>query len=141
MLVHPRELPAARTLVRGLPDVRFVIDHVAKPDIAHREVEPWASRLRLFADLPNAWVKVSGMIEEADWQAWRPDDIQPYLDRVLDWFGPGRLVFGSNWPVCLVAGSYAQVYDVLSEALGALSGPERALVFGGNATEAYARAL
>jgi L-fuconolactonase len=141
VLVHPHQLPAALALVRGQPGCRFVIDHIAKPPIAKRGIEPWASRMQPFAELPNVWVKVSGMIEEADWHAWRPDDIRPYVDRVMDWFGPRRLLFGSNWPVCLVAGSYAQVHDTLSEVLGDISLTERDLIFGGNAIEAYALAL
>lgn len=84
ILVRARELPAALTLVRGEPECRFVIDHIAKPNVVGHEMEPWASRLKPFADLPNVWVKVSGMIEEADWRTWRPDDLRPYVDRVLD---------------------------------------------------------
>jgi L-fuconolactonase len=97
--------------------------------------------MRPFAELPNVWVKVSGMIEEADWQAWRPDDLRPYVDRVLEWFGPRRLMFGSNWPVCLLAGSYAQVLDALSGLLAGLADDERAMILGGNAVAAYRLAL
>ncbi len=141
VLVRPHQLPAALTLARNLPDTRFVIDHIAKPDIKARELEPWASRMRPFAELPNTWVKVSGMIEEADWQAWHPADLRPYVDRVLDWFGPERLLFGSNWPVCLVAGSYAQVHDALSEVLSGLTDGERDRIFGGSAGRLPARPL
>lgn len=137
VLVHPHQLPAALTLVRGAPDCRFVIDHIAKPPIKAQELEPWATSMRPFAELPNVWVKVSGMIEEADWERWRPDDLRPYVDRVFEWFGPGRLLFASNWPVCLVAGSYAQVHDALSEVIGGISAPERDRIFGGNAIAAY----
>ncbi len=137
VLVRSRELPAAWALIRSQPGCRFVVDHIAKPNIAEHEIEPWASRMRQLADLPNVWVKVSGMIEEADWKTWRSDDLRPYVDRVLDWFGPSRLIFGSNWPVCLVAASYAQVHDALSEALGGISEDERSLIYGGNAISAY----
>ncbi len=137
VLVHPHQLPAALTLVRGEPDCRFVIDHIAKPPIKAQELEPWASRMRPFAELPNVWVKVSGMIEEADWGSWRTDDLRPFVDRVLGWFGPERLLFASNWPVCLLAGSYAQVHDALSEVLEGISGSERDRIFGGNAIAAY----
>jgi L-fuconolactonase len=137
VLVRPIQLPAALSLVRASPGCRFIVDHIAKPDIAGHEIEPWASRMRPFADHPNVWVKVSGMIEEADWQAWAPEDLRPYVDRVLDWFGPERLLFGSNWPVCLVGASYAHVYDALSEVLGGLGESERERIFGGNATTVY----
>jgi L-fuconolactonase len=137
VLVRDRELPAALDLVRGFPGGRFVVDHIAKPNIKEHEIEPWASLMRPLADCPNAWVKVSGMIEEADWEHWRPEDLVPYLQRLLEWFGPERLIFGSNWPVCLLAGSYAQVYDALVSALGSITPAEHDRIFGGNAEVAY----
>ena len=141
ILVQSRELPAALELVRSRPDGRFVVDHIAKPDIREHEIEPWASRMRAIAASPNVWVKVSGMIEEAGWTTWRPADIRPYVDMVLEWFGADRLIFGSNWPVCLIAGSYAQVHDVLAESLEELSDAERSRIFGGNAVAAYGLTL
>ncbi len=141
LLLKPPYIDAAVACASALPDTRFVIDHIAKPNIAGHEIEPWASGMRALAGLPNVWVKVSGMIEEAGWTTWRPDDIRPYVEMVLEWFGPDRLIFGSNWPVCLVAGSYAQVYDVLSEALVGITERERSRIFGGNAIAAYRLAL
>jgi L-fuconolactonase len=137
LLVRPRELPAALGIARALPDVRFVIDHIAKPPIATGEVHPWADLMRPFGELPNVWCKVSGMITEANWTAWRPDDLRPYVRHVLEVFGPTRLLFGSDWPVCLVAGSYQQVFDAARAALGDLSPGETAAIFGGNAAEVY----
>ena len=137
ILVRARELPAALELVRTYPEQRFVVDHIAKPSIKDREIEPWASRMKPLADFPSVWVKVSGMIEEADWAHWTPDDLKPYVQRLLEWFGPERLIFGSNWPVCLLAGSYAQVFDALVYALGEISPADRDRIFGGNAIEAY----
>ena len=137
ILILSHQLPAAVELVRSQPDCRFVLDHIAKPDIKGRVLEPWATHMQQLAELPNVWVKVSGMIEEADWQAWRTEDLRPYVGRVLDWFGPERLMFGSNWPVCLVAGSYAQVHDALLDALGDVSAAERDRILGGNAIGAY----
>src|ERR1035437_9818992 len=137
VLVRARELPAALDLVWGLPEGRFVIDHIAKPNIKERELEPWASLIKPLADCPNVWVKVSGMIEEADWAHWRPEDLVPYVQHLLDWFGPERLIFGSNWPVCLLAGSYVQVYDALVQALGDITPDEHDRIFGGNAATAY----
>jgi L-fuconolactonase len=137
LLVRPRELPAALDIARTLPDVRFVIDHIAKPPIGGGELQPWADLIGPFGDLPNVWCKISGMVTEADWQAWRPDDLRPYVGHVLDVFGPERLVFGSDWPVCLVAGSYQQVFDAARAALGDLAPDETAAIFGGNAAEVY----
>jgi L-fuconolactonase len=137
LLVRPRELPAALDVVRVLPNVRFVIDHIAKPPIASGELQPWADLIRPFGAAPNVWCKVSGMITEADWANWQPDDLRPYVHHVLDVFGAERLLFGSDWPVCLVAGSYQQVFDVARAALGDLAPAEMTAVFGGNATEVY----
>ena len=137
LLVRPRELPSALAIVRTLPDMRFVIDHIAKPPIKDGELQPWKDLMTGFEPLANAWCKVSGMITEADWSSWQPDDLRPYLDHVLGTFGSGRLLFGSDWPVCLVAGSYQQVFDAARAALGALAPAEVEAIFGGNATEVY----
>ncbi len=137
ILVRDRELPAALDLVRNLPDQRYVVDHIAKPSIKNREIEPWSSLMKPLAQFPTVWVKVSGMIEEDDWQRWAPDDLRPYVQRLLEWFGPERLIFGSNWPVCLLAGSYAQVFDALVHALGDIPSGDRDCIFGLNAIEAY----
>lgn len=137
LLVRPRELPAALDTVRAFPGLRFVVDHIAKPSIRTHEIEPWASRLGPLAELPNVWCKLSGMITEAEWTTWHPDDLVPYVRRALDWFGTGRLLFGSDWPVCLLAGSYTQVFDALDHALGNIPAEERARIFGGNAADVY----
>lgn len=137
ILVRSRELPAALTTVRDFPNSRFVVDHIAKPNIKAGEVEPWVSRMRPLADHPNVVVKVSGMITEADWATWRPEDLRPYVHWLLEWFGPRRLMFGSDWPVCTVAGTYQQVHDAAVAALGDLSDEDRAWVFGRTATTAY----
>jgi L-fuconolactonase len=137
LLVRARELPAAVDLVHAFPSVRFVIDHIAKPNINRHEFEPWESRIKPLASCPNVWVKLSGMIEEAGWVSWRPEDLVPYVQRLRDWFGPDRLIFGSNWPVCLVAGTYSQVYDALLQALGDITPAEKAAIFGDNAVVAY----
>lgn len=141
VLVRGRELPAARELVAAFPDQRFVIDHIAKPCIRDHEISPWASLMEPMAAFPNVWVKLSGMIEEADWQSWKPGDLVPYVTRLLDWFGAGRLMFGSNWPVCLLAGSYVQVFDALRKALGDLPAESVDGIFGVNAVNAYELAV
>lgn len=137
VLVRSRELDAALEVMRSFPEARFVVDHIAKPPIRDHVMEPWATQMASVAELPNVWVKLSGMIEEADWSAWKPADLVPYVQRLLEHFGPRRLVFGSNWPFCLVAGSYQQVYDALIEALGAIGDEALGWILGDNATRAY----
>jgi L-fuconolactonase len=137
LLVRPRGLPAAFALTRRLPEVRFVIDHVAKPPIATGAMEPWASQIARFGELEQAACKVSGMVTEADWNQWTHADLRPYVDHVLDVFGPERLLFGSDWPVCLLAATYEQVVDAARLALAGLTDTERAGVFGATAARIY----
>jgi L-fuconolactonase len=137
LLVRPRELPAALELARRLPDVAFVIDHIAKPPIADGILEPWASRMAPFAELEHVSCKVSGMVTEADWSEWTPADLRPYVDRVLAIFGPERLLFGSDWPVCLLASTYGGVIDATRQTLEDLGGAHLANVFGGTAERVY----
>jgi L-fuconolactonase len=137
LLVRSRELPAALDTVRALPDIRFVIDHLAKPPIRERAIQRWADLIQPFGALPNVCCKVSGMVTEADWTSWQPTDFEPYVGHVLDVFGAERLLFGSDWPVCLLAASYQQVFDATRAALGDLGGSERAGIFGRNATSIY----
>lgn len=137
LLVRTRELPAALSTVRNFPKLRFVVDHLAKPSIKDGVFEPWAERISEFGGLTNVWCKISGMVTEADWQSWRPEQLVPYVDHVRAVFGPERLIFGSDWPVCLLAGSYAEVYDAARLALGRLMPAESGMVFGGTASEVY----
>jgi L-fuconolactonase len=137
LLVRSRELPAALAAVRELPELRFVIDHLAKPPIRERALEPWAGLVSGFASLPNAWCKVSGMVTEADWRHWHVEDLRPYVQHALAVFGPDRLLFGSDWPVCLLAASYGDVVDAASAALGGVVDEDRARIFGGNAALVY----
>ena len=122
---------------RALPDLRFVVDHLAKPPIASGRLEPWVSWLRPFGELANVWCKISGMVTEADPMRWRPADLQPFVDSVLDVFGPARLLFGSDWPVCLLVAPYEAVFDAAVSTLRALTASERDAVFGGTAGAAY----
>jgi L-fuconolactonase len=137
LLVRPRELPAALVLARRLPDVRFVIDHIAKPPIATRALEPWSSLIEPFHEVPNVACKVSGMVTEADWATWTRYDLRPYVERILDVFGPERLMFGSDWPVCLLAATYEEVLTAARDTLGGLGETELDAVFGGTATAVY----
>jgi L-fuconolactonase len=137
ILVRTRELPAALAMVRALPDMRFVIDHIAKPPIASGAITEWAAGLKPVAAAPNVFCKLSGMVTEADWKRWTVRDITPYVTSVLEWFGPERCVFGSDWPVCLVAASYAHVIDACGQAIGDIPIADRERIFGGNAVELY----
>jgi len=137
LLVRPRELPAALDTARALPDVRFVIDHLAKPPIRDGELQPWADLIRRFGGLGNVWCKISGLVTEADWETWRPEDLEPFVDHALGVFGPDRLLFGSDWPVCLLAATYGEVLDAARATLAGLSSEERGAVFGGNAVAVY----
>jgi L-fuconolactonase len=137
LLVRPRELPAALATVRAHPDVAFVIDHLAKPPIRLRELEPWLSLMRPFGKLDNVACKVSGLVTEADWRNWRVDDLQPFVDAAIEIFGPDRLMFGSDWPVCLLAASYEDVIDAARSPTASLSPGERAQVFGETARRFY----
>jgi L-fucono-1,5-lactonase len=121
LLVRPRELPAALQVGRSFPGLRLVIDHLAKPPIASGELEPWAERMAPFGELEHVFCKVSGLVTEADWARWSADDFVPYVARVVEWFGEDRLVFGSDWPVCLLAASYDEVVGACEHVLGELA--------------------
>jgi len=137
LLVRSRELPAARQIVASMPHIRFVVDHLAKPPIRDGELQPWAALVASFRDLPNASWKLSGLVTEADWQRWTLSDLAPFVDHALAAFGPERLIFGSDWPVCLLAASYERVTATARELTAALSEAEQAAVFGGNARAVY----
>jgi L-fuconolactonase len=133
VLVRTRELPAALETICALPDLRFVIDHIAKPPIASGELEPWAERLAPLARLEHVSCKLSGLVTEAVWKRWRPEDVLPYASRVVEWFEEERLLFGSDWPVCTLAASYDEVVSLAERIVGEKD--ER--VFGGNADRIY----
>lgn len=135
----PKEphLPACITLVDSLPEVTFVLDHIAKPRIAAGEMDPWRALITELARRENVMCKLSGMITEADWAGWSVDDLRPYTAHVFETFGPERVMFGSDWPVCLLAGSYGEMVHVAEALTQNLSGAEQAAVFGENANRIY----
>lgn len=137
LLVRTRELPAALEVARAFPDLRFVIDHMAKPPIRTGAWEAWAEALAPFSDLGHVWCKISGLVTEADWSTWTPDDLVPYVQRVLGWFGADRAMFGSDWPVCLLAASYSEVLDATLHALRDLPPDARRRVLGESAVAFY----
>jgi L-fuconolactonase len=138
LLVKPPQLPAAVTVAQRLPQVPFVLDHLAKPDIAAAAWEPWASGVAMLAEAgPHVSAKLSGLVTEADWENWTVDQLRPYVDHAVECFGPERLMLGSDWPVCLLAADYGTVVGTAETLLCWLGGPERAAVFGGNARRVY----
>ncbi|MFG2026657.1 amidohydrolase family protein [Streptomyces sp. NPDC048825] len=138
LVVLPHQLPACVKAAESHPELTFVLDHLGKPPIATGELEPWASHVRVLAALPNTVCKLSGLVTEADAQSWTVSDLAPYADTVLEAFGPSRLMFGSDWPVCTLAATYTQVLDAAEELTAGLSDSERTEVFAGTARRVYA---
>ena len=137
ILVFPNQLPAAIELVKQFPDQPFVLDHIAKPLIKDKEISTWDEHIRELAQFSNLNCKVSGMITEANWTAWKASDFTPYLDVVFEAFGEDRLMYGSDWPVCKLAGSYRQVYDLTDNYFSQFSPIAKEKFFGGVASEFY----
>lgn len=137
ILIYPNQLRAALHLVRAAPEVNFVIDHVAKPYIKRGEISRWSNFMTEIARQSNVCCKLSGLVTEADWHNWSKRDFFPYLDVVFGQFGPERLLFGSDWPVCLVAANYTQVKTLIEEYVNPWGDEVRAKIFGQNAKEFY----
>ncbi|KUM88244.1 MULTISPECIES: amidohydrolase family protein [Streptomyces] len=137
LVVLPHQLPACVKAAESLPQLTFVLDHLGKPPIASGSPEPWATDVRALAALPNTVCKLSGMVTEADLATWTIDDLRPYADTVLDAFGPDRLMFGSDWPVCTLGATYGETMSVTKELTAGLGTSERADVLGGTATRTY----
>jgi L-fuconolactonase len=137
LLLFPRHLPAAVTLVDEFEDQLFVLDHIAKPAIRDGLLAPWKHDLERLAERPNVFCKLSGMVTEAKWSEWRPADFRPYLDVVLEAFGPERLMIGSDWPVCTLAADYASTMSLVLDYVSALSPEARAGILGDNCARFY----
>lgn len=137
LLIYPRQLPAAIELVSKFPQQSFVLDHIAKPDVRSGTIEPWRELVRELAKAPHVFCKVSGLITEGDHQKWKPDDFRPYLDVIFEAFTPDRLMWGSDWPVCLLAGSYEQTFRLVDEYASQLTNAQRVALFGGNCARFY----
>jgi L-fuconolactonase len=137
ILIYPSQLKAALHLVRAVPEVNFVIDHLAKPYIKKQEISRWSNFLTEIAKQRNVSCKLSGMVTEADWQNWSKKDFFPYLDVAFEHFGPDRLLFGSDWPVCLVAANYTQVKTLVEDYVNPWGDEVREKVFGANAVSFY----
>ena len=137
LLIFPKQLPAAIKLVSAFPEQPFVLDHIAKAPIKDGTLDPWRGNLQKLARLPNVCCKVSGLITEADWKSWQPGQIKPYLDVVFEAFGPDRVMFGSDWPVALLAGTYRRVFDLARDYVAPLGHEIEAAFFGRNAINFY----
>lgn len=137
LLTFPKQLPAAIKVVQQFPGQLFVLDHISKPFIKRGEISPWREQFHELAKSPNVMCKLSGMVTEADWRAWKPADFRPYLDVAWEAFGEDRLMFGSDWPVCTLAGSYEQVFRLVEDFLAQFPAVTRAKVWGGNAARFY----
>ena len=133
ILIFPRHLSVAAEFVEGFPRQRFVLDHLGKPEIRRGEIGAWTRDLRALAAFPNVSCKLSGLVTEADWRGWTPEQIRPYLDVALDCFGPDRLMIGSDWPVCTLAADYAATLGVVRDYMKRRPNAEQAAVLGGNA--------
>ena len=137
LVIRAEQLGASARAAAAVPDLVFVLDHLGKPPIAAGHTEPWAQDLRGLAALPNTVAKLSGLVTEADWRRWKVADLRPYAEVALDAFGPARMMFGSDWPVCTLAASYPDVLAAARDLTAGLSSAEREAVFAGTATSVY----
>jgi L-fuconolactonase len=138
ILIFERHLPQTIEFVDRHPNQVFILDHIAKPRIRNRELSPWEERINDLAKRENVYCKLSGLVTEADWSRWTEADLKPYIDTVLDSFGPKRLMFGSDWPVALLASAYRQWVGVVERAISTLSPSEQHFILGDTAKVAYA---
>lgn len=137
LLIRPLHLEVSRRVAERFPDLRFVVDHIAKPAIASHGWDDWAPGIAALAACPNVACKLSGMITEADWADWQPADLAPYVQHILEHFGADRVMFGSDWPVCMLAGTYDQVLSALADNLAELGDHQRQDIFGNTAAAWY----
>jgi L-fuconolactonase len=137
LLLFPKHLERAARLVSAFPQQRFVLDHLGKPFIKAGAMQPWKSYLTRLADCPNLWCKLSGMVTEADWANWTYEDLRPYMETVLELFGPDRILLGSDWPVCRLAGEYGQVIRIVQDFISSLNIRDQEKILHKNAVDCY----
>jgi len=137
LLVYHNQLPALVKMTDKLPDNHLILDHLGKPDIKNKQFKDWKEHLRILSTNPRIYCKMSGMITEADYARWTYDDLMPYMETAAEFFGTDRICFGSDWPVCLVAGSYKQVHDIVDKFIRQLTVAEQEKIFGRNALQFY----
>ena len=137
ILIFPDQLKYTAELVKAFPQQRFVIDHIAKPYIRDKKIDEWKKDMLAVAKNENVFCKISGMVTEADWKSWKEEDLNPYLDVIVEAFGTKRIMYGSDWPVCLVAGGYEQVIGLVIKYFSSFSADEQQDFFGNTATQFY----
>jgi len=137
LLVKPREWEYIPKVAEAVPELKLAIDHIGKPNIAEGQFDDWVEAMKVAASIEGMHIKVSGMITEADWEHWKVDDIKPYIQKVIEIFGTDRVMFGSDWPVCLLAGTYERVFETLQAGIADLSEAEKELILGKNARRFY----
>jgi L-fuconolactonase len=137
LLIKPHQFEEALYFVSRLPDIKIVIDHLAKPYIRTGEKTDWELNMAALSSFENVYCKCSGMVTEADWKGWKKEQFYPYLDEILELFGPSRMMYGSDWPVCLLAASYEEQYSILTDYISALSQSEQAQIMGETAIDFY----
>lgn len=137
ILIFPDQLKHILDFVKSFPDQPFVIDHMAKPFIKDKKINEWKKDMEAIAEYENVYCKISGMVTEADWKQWKKDDLAPYIDIVTTAFGNKRILYGSDWPVCLLAASYEKIVETVKDHFSSFSQNEQELFFGGNATRFY----
>ncbi len=137
ILIFPDQLKYTKELVAAFPDQKFVIDHIAKPRIKDGAINEWKKDIAAIAKFENVYCKISGMVTEADWRQWKQKDFKPYLDTVVECFGTKRIMYGSDWPVCLVASTYDDMLGIVKNYFSTFSVNEQQLFFGGNAVRFY----
>jgi len=137
LLVFHNQMESLVRFTDKLQDNRLILDHIGKPDIKNKQIKQWREQLRILSSNPNIYCKLSGMLTEADHQRWTYDDIMPYMETAAEYFGVDRLCFGSDWPVCLLAGSFKQVHDVVDRFVEQLNTTEREKIFGTNTAAFY----
>jgi len=137
ILIYPDQLQFTEKFVTIFPEQKFVIDHIAKPDIRDKRIVDWRNDIQNFTAYENVYCKISGMVTEAGWDKWKREDFKPYLDIVVETFGTGRIMYGSDWPVCLVAASYEEMMDIVKNYFSSFSKDEQEKFFGLNAVTFY----
>lgn len=137
LLVYHHQFPSLIKFVEKLPDNRLILDHLGKPDIKNKNIKDWKANLKILAQHPSIYCKLSGMITEADYGRWTYEDLKPYLEAAAEYFGVDRICFGTDWPVCLLAGSYTQVYEIIDKFSNQLSTDEKNKLLGLNSMKFY----
>lgn len=138
LLIYPNQLPNTLKLISKFPNQIFIIDHIAKPFIKDKKTKTWKKNISELAKFPNVYCKISGMVTEANWNSWKHEDFTPYLDIVFNTFGLNRILFGSDWPVCLLAAEYREVKSVVEKYILKFSKEEQIKIMGLNAMKVYA---